>query len=201
MAATPHHPKVRRIGREEHAERGLRELAVVAGDDDIGIRTDSELRDLRGVVHDDTLVGYRSIARGAMRDEAQMKAEHLPEREERPTNGPAADNEKLGPADGPGDGLARREGPDLDADARGVVPVVRPLEPDVLAKRARRVGSAGSIESVTAECPEARAALENAEGHAFASGRIAFEPGNGDQRRSLTALERFANGGSRLHVT
>src|SRR2546425_11078169 len=107
-----------------------------------------------------------------------MKAEHLPEREQGSADRPTADDEQLGPADSAGDGLARRERPHLDADARGVVPVVCPLEPDVLAKRARRVGSAGSIKSVTAECPEACAALENAKGHAFASGRIAFEPGN-----------------------
>src|SRR6267143_5846312 len=130
-----------------------------------------------------------------------MKAEHLPDREEGPADRPAPDHEELGPADGPGDGLARREGPHLDADARRVVPVVRPLEPDVLAKRAGRVGCAGAIESITTECPEAFAAFEDAEGHAFASGRVAFEPGNGDQRRSLAALERLADSGSRLHVT
>ena len=136
-----------------------------------------------------------------MRDETQVKAEHLPDREERAADGTATDDEELGPPDGAGDDLARRKGPHLDPDAGRIVPVIGPLEADLLAKRARRVGSAGSIESVAAKRPETRAALENAESHALASGRIAFETGDGDQHGSLATLERFADGGSRLHVT
>src|SRR5438876_8210226 len=201
MATAPHHPEIWRVRKQQRAQRGLRELAVVSGDDDVGLWTDREIPDLRRVADDDALVRIRAIVRGTVRDETQVKAEHLPDREERAADGTATDDEELGPADGAGDDLARHKGPHLDADAGRIVPVVGPLEADAFAKRARRVGSAGSIESVTAERPEARAALENAESHALASGRITFETGDGDQHGSLATLERFAEGGSRLHVT
>src|SRR5207247_1405993 len=201
MPAASHHPKVRRLRRQERPERSLRELAVVSRDDDVGLWTDREIPDLRRVADDDALVRIRTIVRGTVRDETQMKAEHLPDREERAADGTATDDEELRPADRTGHDLARHKGPHFDTDAGRIVPVVGPLEAEPFAKRARRVGSAGSIESFTAERPEARAALENAESHALASGRITFETGDGDQHGSLATLERFAAGGSRLHVT
>src|SRR5438876_7854201 len=160
MATAPHHPEIWRVRKQQRAQRGLRELAVVASDHHVGLWTDREIPDLRRVADDDALVRIRTIVRGTVRDETQMKAEHLPDREERAADGTATDDEELGPPDGAGDDLARRKGPHLDPDAGRIVPVIGPLEADLLAKRARRVGSAGSIESVAAERPETRAALE-----------------------------------------
>src|SRR2546426_2064065 len=74
------------------------------------------------------------------------------------------------------------------------------LEADALTQSAHRVVLAGFVEPVTTQAAEARAALEDAERHAFARRRAALESGDGDEGRALAALEGFADRRSWLHA-